>query len=145
MGFLSLDGTFWLQLINFAIFFAILNVVFLKPVGRAVAKRREYIDGLTRGYDAASAELRELQGEIEGKRIAARRDAEGVISKARAASSNETAAIAADYSTRVQTAVEEAHQKVAGELQAARTNEDAAVGELSALILGRVFSGGTRG
>lgn len=144
MGFLSLDGTFWLQLINFAIFFAILNVVFLKPVGRAVAKRREYIDGLTRGYDAASAELRELQGEIEGKRVAARRDAEGVISKARAASSNEAAAIATDYSARAQATVESAHQTVASELQAARANEDAAVGELSALIVGRVLAGEKR-
>lgn len=144
MGFLSLDGTFWLQLINFAIFFAILNVVFLKPVGRAVAKRREYIDGLTRGYDAASAELRELQGEIEGKRVAARRDAEGLISKARAASSNEAAAIATDYSARAQATVESAHQTVASELQAARANEDAAVGELSALIVGRVLAGEKR-
>jgi F0F1-type ATP synthase membrane subunit b/b' len=38
--FLSLDGTFWFQLVNFAIFFAILNVVFLRPVGEAIKKRR---------------------------------------------------------------------------------------------------------
>ena len=32
--FLSLDGTLVVQLINFAIFFALLSVVFLRPVGR---------------------------------------------------------------------------------------------------------------
>nr|MDQ6929866.1 ATP synthase F0 subunit B [Candidatus Eremiobacteraeota bacterium] len=96
MGFLSVDGTFWIQLINFAIFFAILNAVFLKPVGRALAKRRAYIDSLREGYDAANGELARLQSEMEGKRAAARREAEATLSKARATASNETAALATD-------------------------------------------------
>ena len=39
MGFLSIDwhGTALVQLLNFVIFFAILNVVFTRPVGRAIA------------------------------------------------------------------------------------------------------------
>ncbi len=49
--FLSLDGTLFVQLVNFAIFFALLNVVFLRPVGRAIAKRREYINSLVSDYE----------------------------------------------------------------------------------------------
>jgi len=40
VSFLSVDGTLVVQLINFAIFFAVLNVVFLKPVAAAIRKRR---------------------------------------------------------------------------------------------------------
>lgn len=140
MGFLSLDGTFWIQLINFAIFFAILNVVFLKPVGRALAKRRAYIDSLREGYDAANGELARLQSEMEGKRAAARREAEATLSKARATASNETAALATDFAQRAQQIVEEAHQTVAGEVQTARANEVQTVHELAQLMVGRVFA-----
>ncbi len=140
MGFLSLDGTFVVQLINFAIFFAILNVVFLKPVGQALAKRRAYIDSLTHGYDAANEEFYGLQREIETKRAAARRDAEATLAKARASTSNDTAAIAADYSARAQAVIEKAHQTVASELQSARANEDATVRELASMMVERVFA-----
>ena len=41
---LSLDGTLVVQLVNFIIFLVILNVIFLRPVGTAIASRRAYID-----------------------------------------------------------------------------------------------------
>ena len=63
--FLSLDGTLFVQLINFAIFFALLNVVFLRPVGRAIAKRRDYINGLVSDYDRYQDEAQNLREEAE--------------------------------------------------------------------------------
>ncbi len=59
--FLSLDGTVFVQLINFAIFFALLNVLFLRPVGRAIAKRRAYIDNLVSDYDRYQETARSLR------------------------------------------------------------------------------------
>src|ERR1700722_420412 len=70
MGFLSLDGTFWVQLINFGIFFVILKFVFLDPVGRAIAQRRAYIDGVQHAYDQYRREARELRTEADQKRAA---------------------------------------------------------------------------
>jgi len=142
MGFLSLDGTFWLQLINFAIFFAILNVVFLKPVGRAVAKRRAYIDSLVEGADAAQARLRELQAQIEGKRGAARREAEAAISKSRADASNEVARITAEYNAKVQEIVTAAERTVEAEMTQAQSSLDVRASELAELMLDRTLVGG---
>ncbi|MGC8485888.1 MAG: ATP synthase F0 subunit B, partial [Candidatus Baltobacteraceae bacterium] len=59
----SIDGTFVVQLINFAIFFALLNVLFLRPVGKAVAQRRAYLDGLVGGYEKAQSEASALRRE----------------------------------------------------------------------------------
>jgi F-type H+-transporting ATPase subunit b len=142
MGFLSLDGTFWLQLINFAIFFAILNVVFLKPVGRAVAKRRAYIDSLVEGADAAQARLRELQAQIEGKRGVARREAEAAISKSRADASNEAARITAEYNAKVQEIVTAAERTVEAEMTQAESSLDVRASELAELMLDRTLVGG---
>ena len=61
----SFDGTFVVQLINFAIFFALLNVLFLRPVGKAVAQRRAYLDGLVGGYEKAQSEANALRREAE--------------------------------------------------------------------------------
>ena len=143
MGFLSLDGTFWLQLINFAIFFAILKVVFLNPVGRAVAKRRAYMDSLVEGADSAQANLRELQAQIEGKRAAARREAEAAIAKSRADASNEAARVATEYNAKVQDLVNAAERTVAGEMAQAEASLEVRASELAEMMLDRTLVGGS--
>ncbi|MGB6984655.1 MAG: ATP synthase F0 subunit B [Candidatus Aquilonibacter sp.] len=137
--FLSLDGTFWVQLINFAIFYAILNVVFLRPVQRAIAKRREYIDGLTSDYDRAQAEASDLRAQAESIRADARREADHMLAAARNEAGNEAARMSSDYAQRVHAIVEGAHATVAQEVEAIRPREDAIVSELAAQIVGRVL------
>ena len=73
MSFLSIDGTLVVQLINFAIFFAVLSVVFLRPVATAIARRREYINSLVSDYDRYQANAHDLRAEADGIRAAARR------------------------------------------------------------------------
>lgn len=137
--FLSLDGTFWVQLINFAIFYAILYVVFLRPVQRAIAKRREYIDGLTHDYDRAQAEANELRAQAEAIRADARRESDHILAAARNEAGNEAARLSSEYAQRVQAIVESAHATVAQEVEAIRPREDAIASELAAQIVGRVL------
>ncbi|MGZ3498250.1 MAG: ATP synthase F0 subunit B [Vulcanimicrobiaceae bacterium] len=138
--FLKLDGTAIVQLINFAIFFAILNVVFLRPVGRAIRQRREYINSLVNDYDRYQAEAASLRAQAANIRAAARREAEALLAKARAETSNEVAAISAQYAQRAAQLIEAAHATVAGELQAARATETKAIRELADLMLKRAVS-----
>ena len=140
--FLLPDGTFWVQLLNFAIFFAILNVVFFRPVQRAIAKRREYIESLTTDYDAYQAEASELRAQAEGVRAEARRDAATAIANARAAASNEAAELSTQYTAKVQATLDAAHQTVASELDAARGNEAQLVRQLADVMLDRAIGAG---
>ncbi len=135
--FLSLDGTLVVQLINFAIFFALLNVLFLRPVGNAIRKRRAYIDSVTADYDTYQAEAKSLRAQADEVRAAARRDAEAQIAKARAEASNASAELAAQYAAKVQSAVESAHATAASELQTARANEEQVVTQLADLMVER--------
>ncbi len=139
MSFLSVDGTFVIQLINFAIFFAVLNVVFLRPVAGAIAKRREYINSLVSDYDRYQAEARSLRAEAEAIRVAARREAEHLVAVARARASNEAAEISSRYAQQAQSIVAAAQKRAESELDEARVGESEAVRRLSELMLERVI------
>src|SRR6185437_16401035 len=121
--FLKLDGTFVVQLINFAIFFALLSVVFIRPVSKAIVKRREYINSVTNDYERYQAEARDLRTQAESIRAAARREAEQLLSQERAKASNEAGAVSADANARAMAVIAQAERTVAAELAAARTNE----------------------
>ncbi|MBV9718974.1 MAG: ATP synthase F0 subunit B [Candidatus Eremiobacteraeota bacterium] len=138
--FLSLDGTFVIQLANFAVFFALLNVLFLKPVGQAIRKRRSYLNGLVSEYDAHQAEATALREKAELVRAQARRDAELTLSRARAETSNATSELAARYAAQVASTIETAQRQAAGELRAARTNEEQLVARLADALVERAVA-----
>ncbi|HEY5339543.1 MAG TPA: ATP synthase F0 subunit B [Candidatus Aquilonibacter sp.] len=138
--FLQLDGTFFAQLINFAIFFALLNLVFLRPVSAAIRKRREYINSVTSDYDTYQGQAKTLRARAESVRAAARREAEASITQSRAAASNTTAELATSYGAQVASTIEAATKTVAGELDQARTNESMLVAQLSDLMLARTIA-----
>jgi F-type H+-transporting ATPase subunit b len=137
--FLSLDGTFWVQLLNFAIFFALLNVLFLRPVGRAIRKRREFIDGVVSDYARYQGDAKALRERAERVRSEARREAEQKIAKARADASNETAELASRFSAQVQSTVEEAQRNANAELDRARANENRLVKQLADVMVDRTL------
>jgi len=137
--FLSLDGTFFVQLINFAIFFAVLNVVFLRPVASAIRRRREYINSLVSDYDRYQAEARRLRAQAQSIRSDARREAENRVAAARAAASNEAAELSGRYAQQAQAIVEEAQRAAHAEFEAARMGEDEAVRGIADSMLDRVI------
>jgi F0F1-type ATP synthase membrane subunit b/b' len=138
--FLTLDGTFLIQTLNFAIFFALLSVVFVRPVSRAIRKRREYINSLATDYDAYQTQGKALREQAESIRAGARREAEAIMTKARAEASNTAAELATSYSAQVRSTIERADETVAGELEKARVNENETVQQLANLILERTLS-----
>jgi F0F1-type ATP synthase membrane subunit b/b' len=138
VSFLALDGTAVVQLINFAIFFAVLSVVFLRPVAGAISKRRQYINSLVSDYDRYQHEANSLRAEADGIRATARREAEQRVSTARANASNEAAELSTRYGQQAQSAIEEAQKTAQAELEAARAGESEAVLGLAGLMLQRV-------
>ncbi len=138
MSFLSVDGTIVIQLINFAIFFAILNVVFLRPVAAAIKRRREHINGLVSDYERYQAEVKVLRDRAEGIRKAARREAEQRVAVARAQASNEAAELATTYAREAKAILDVATRTVAAEIDKARGGEEHAANELAQMMFDRV-------
>jgi len=139
MSFLSIDATAIVQLVNFAIFFVVLSLVFLRPVAAAIARRRAYINSLVTDYDRYQEEARGLRAEADGIRAAARREAEQRIAAARAAASNEAAEMSSRYAREVQGIIDDAQKTAQRELEAARAGENEAVESLAGLMVERVM------
>ena len=114
----SFDGTFVVQLINFAIFFALLNVLFLRPVGKAVAQRRAYLDGLVGGYEKAQSEANALRREAEEVRNEARREADAAIARERARMHEDGVSILAEFSKKANDTIDAANDRVRSEVEA---------------------------
>jgi F0F1-type ATP synthase membrane subunit b/b' len=138
--FLKLDGTFVVQLINFAIFFAILSVVFIRPVSRAIVARRAYINSVTNDYDRYQLEARDLRTQAESIRASARREAEHLLAQERAKASNEAGNVAAEANAKAAEIMAEAERTVAAELASARQNEPQLVRDLANLMVDRALA-----
>jgi F-type H+-transporting ATPase subunit b len=136
---LSLDGTLVVQLINFLVFLVVLNAIFLKPVGAAIAKRRAYIDGVSRDIEQYEADVKLLRAQAEDRRAAARRGADAVIAQARSQGQNEAATVGADYAARAAQITAEADAAVAQEIAQARQNEEQIVESLADTLLNRAL------
>ena len=135
-------GTFIVQFFNFVIFFAILNVVFIRPVSKAIVKRREYINSVTNDYDRYQAEAHALRTQAESIRTTARREAEQLLAQERAKASNEAGAISAAANAKAAEIMAQAERTVAAELQAARANQPQTVRELANLMVDRALTEG---
>ena len=136
---LQIDGTLILQLINFAIFFALVNMLFMKPVRIAIEKRQAYIAGILADEESALAESRTLEGQAEGKRAAARREADARLTKARAEAGAEADGILSQNADVASMHIEKAQQTVAAEVAKLREAEPRIVAELSDLMLGKAL------
>jgi F-type H+-transporting ATPase subunit b len=140
--FLSIDATLLVQVVNFVVFIVLLNVVFLRPVGAAIAKRRAYIDGLARDIEAAEAEVHAARGAAEERRAAARREAAAAIAKARVAAQDEAAQLVASAQQRAAAIAEDAQREVRAEIEAARAGEDRIVDSIAQTMLERAIGPG---
>lgn len=136
----SVDGTFFVQLINFAIFFALVTVLFIKPVGRAIAERRHYIDSVIADFDTYTKQIQELRGTAEARRAAARREADALLAAKRADLAKEIEALNAEYAGRAGKIVDDAAATVQGEMSQARASEDRLVRELAGMMLERALT-----
>lgn len=140
--FLQVGGTAIVQVVNFIVFLILLNVVFTGPVGRAIAKRRAYINGLSSDIEHAQADVKALRAQAEAKRAAARREADEVIAKARATAQNESVDVQAGFAARATTIMHEADRMVAAEVASARASEEEIVASLSRTLLERALGPG---
>jgi len=136
---LSLDGTLIVQLVNFIVFLVILNEIFMKPVGAAIARRRAYIDGLMHDMEQLQRDAKELRGQAEARRLAARREAEEAIARARVTAAQEADAQVVAAQSRAGEITKQAHAEVAKEVASARSQEGRIVGVLANEMLNRAL------
>jgi len=138
---LEINGTLFVQLINFIVFLSILNVIFMKPVGAAIARRRAYVEELTHDIEALQGGVNDTRSQADKRRLTARRDAEETIARARQAAAKEGDAQIVAAQAQAAKIVAATHAEVEREVEAARAQEPAIVDALARELVVRAVGG----
>ncbi|MDE2572757.1 MAG: hypothetical protein KGM44_09585 [bacterium] len=136
---LSLDGTLVVQVINFAVFYWILNAVFVAPTRKARMERYERNRKIEQETEALHVETRELRAQTAAFLGAAYREADLRISRADAEGSRRAGEIIATAHAQAKAKAEEARRIVGAEVEALRGERGRNVEELAALMLQRTI------
>jgi len=78
------DGTIFIQILNFVVFWALLNYLFIRPTQKAIMERQRHIAEAHGEADALTAQAAQLQAEAEAIRAQAARRAQELLRKAAA-------------------------------------------------------------
>ncbi|TAM76894.1 hypothetical protein EPN44_04410 [bacterium] len=136
---LSLDGTLIVQVINFGIFYLILNAFFVAPTRKSRMERYERIRRIEEETETLVKETRELRAQTAAFIAAAYREADARISRAGAEAGRQAEEIIASAHAGAKAKAEEARKVVAGELTALQAARGRNVGELAAVMLGQAL------
>src|SRR5689334_16020715 len=112
---LSIDGTFLIQILNFAAFWILLNVLFIAPTRRAIEERQRLLAQQHREAEEFRAKGAALDAQAAALLDEARRKTDEVIRAAAAQASSETSAIEKKAAEEAAAAVALAHANVASE------------------------------
>lgn len=137
---LSIDGTFLAQILNFILFWVLLNFLFIAPTRRTMEARQEYVRKLHREADEFAAAAAALQAKANGILGEARRQTDEAMRNAAAAASDEVHAIERSAADEAGAMVQLSHATVAGERERALSRQQAFVHELARSMVERAIS-----
>src|SRR5579864_5248273 len=86
---LSIDGTFIFQILNFIVFWVLLNYFFIAPTRRAIEERQKFVANLYREGDQLQAQGAALQAQANAILNEARRTTEEAMRAAAAQAADE--------------------------------------------------------
>ena len=137
-NFLVPNGTFWVELIAFAIMFYLLAKFIVPPINRAMIRRQDAIRKQFADLDQARADAKSAEDEFRAQIADARREAARIREEAR----EQGAAIVAEMREQAQAEanriVEHAHAQLEADRQQAVTSLRAEVGTLATELASRI-------
>ena len=134
---LTIDGTFLVQMLNFVVFWVLLNFVFIAPTRRAIEERMAVIAGQQREAQALRDRAAALRAEADSLIDASRRRTEEIMREAAARAATEAHAIERKSADDAATSVAAAHATVASERAQATEKQGVLVADLARAMVTR--------
>lgn len=134
---LTIDGTFLAQILNFIVFWVLLNYLFIAPTRRAIEERRAYVAGLYKEGDGFERQAASLQAQADAILHEARRQTDESMRAAAASAADEVHAIERKAADEAAATVQLAHATVASERRLALEKQQAFVTELAQSMVAR--------
>ena len=134
---LSIDGTFLVQILNFVVFWILLNFVFIVPTRRAIEERMRVIADQQRSARAFREQADALKTQADAVIDAARRRTDEVMREAAARAAAEAHEIERKASDEAAAHVALAHASVASEKARVTEKQGPLVEELARAMVSR--------
>jgi F-type H+-transporting ATPase subunit b len=134
---LSIDGTFLVQILNFVVFWILLNIVFIAPTRRAIEERMRLIAATQREAREFQERAAALQAEADALIDAARRRTDEIMREAATRAAAESHDIERKASEEAAASVALAHAAVASERAHATEKQGPLVQELARAMMNR--------
>ena len=134
---LSIDGTFLVQILNFVVFWLLLNIVFIAPTRRAIEERLRLIATTQRESRELHERAAALQAEADALIDAARRRTDEIMREAAGRAAAESHDIERQASEEAAASVALAHAAVASERTRAAEKQGALIQELARAMVNR--------
>jgi F-type H+-transporting ATPase subunit b len=134
---LSIDGTFLVQILNFIVFWTLLNYLFIAPTRRAIEQRLAYVTRLYHEGDDMAAKARALQSQADGILNEARRRTDEAMRVAAGEAADEAHRIERAAAEDAAATVQVAHATVAAERTQALEKQQSFVTELAQAMVSR--------
>ncbi len=128
---LTIDGTFLVQILNFVVFWVLLNFVFIAPTRRAIEERLRVIASAQREARELRDRAAALRSEADALIDAARRRTEEIMREAAGRAATESHEIERKASDEAAASVALAHAAVASERAHATEKQGPLVRELA--------------
>jgi F-type H+-transporting ATPase subunit b len=134
---LSIDGTFLVQILNFIVFWTLLNYVFIRPTRRAIEARQQAIDEANRAAEEMRKRAEELNAQSASLLEKARRRADELLRAGAAKAADEADAIGRRAAADAAASVQLAHATVAAERADAIEKQGPLVAELARAMVAK--------
>jgi len=134
---LSIDGTFIVQILNFILFWVLLNYFFIAPTRRAIEDRQQLVANLYREGDEFQAKAASLQAQANAILNEARRTTEEAMRAAAAQGADESHCIERKAAEEAAASIALAHANVASERQQAVEKQQEFVSDLARTMVER--------
>jgi F-type H+-transporting ATPase subunit b len=134
---LSIDGTFFVQILNFVAFWVLLNFLFIVPTRRSIEERQRMIAGQYAESQASRKRAADLQAQADSILDLARRRTEELLRDAAAQAAEQSHGIERQATLAAASSVQLAHATVASERALAVAKQAPFVAELAKAMAAR--------
>jgi F-type H+-transporting ATPase subunit b len=127
---ISINETFFIQLISFLVFLFVLNRVMIRPLVSTMEQRKEYLADVKTDIDKAKSNLDDFNAELDHQRLQVRKEADAAVLEIEEEADVRAAELVGAARSQITALRQETEKKVNQQLKDARaqlTGEVAAV------------------
>ncbi len=133
------DITLIIQMVNFLILLFVLNLILFRPIRNIIKERNQIIQNFNSDINSLTDEAQDSMERFEQKVLEAKKEGMARVNNMKGEGEQAEAELIAVTNTEVQAKIEEARQKVASDIQEARTQLQAQVQAFSVAVTEKVL------